>query len=137
MMQQQAAMAQQQQPLSPTYSGMLSPSTPSMLGFNLPSSLSPPVQQPFMVMHGMHGGQQQPGMMAPGVMSPPLGYKQRGATYVYHLSNAQVGAVLGKGGAHIAQIRSMSGARVQLQGVSCCISPADAGAVAWRCALLL
>ena len=29
----------------------------------------------------------------------------------------QVGAVLGKGGAHIAQIRGMSGARVQLQGV--------------------
>lgn len=30
----------------------------------------------------------------------------------------QVGAVLGKGGSHIAQIRTMTGARVQLQGVS-------------------
>ena len=33
------------------------------------------------------------------------------------LPAVQVGAVLGKGGAHISQIRGMSGARMQLQGV--------------------
>ncbi|EFN56318.1 hypothetical protein CHLNCDRAFT_57590 [Chlorella variabilis] len=123
-LQQQAALAQQ--PLSPTAGGMLSPSSPGMLGLHLPSSLGSlgsPVQPPFLLMNGHLGGQQQQaGMLPPDALAgpPPGGHlsqqAQRGATYVYHLSNAQVGAVLGKGGAHIAQIRSMSGARVQLQG---------------------
>jgi poly(rC)-binding protein 2/3/4 len=34
----------------------------------------------------------------------------------YRLSNAQAGAVIGKGGHHVTQIRSMTGARVHLPG---------------------
>ncbi|KAI3426171.1 hypothetical protein D9Q98_008548 [Chlorella vulgaris] len=108
-------------PVSPTAAGMMSPSSPGILG--LPSSLGSlgsPVHPSFLMAAGPmqqhHQQQQQQHQQQLGVM---LGHTQaRGVTYVYHLNNAQVGAVLGKGGSHIAQIRTMTGARVQLQGDS-------------------
>ncbi|KAL4448560.1 hypothetical protein ABPG75_005779 [Micractinium tetrahymenae] len=106
-------------PMSPTaanHSGHGAPGSPGMLGVQLPSSLGSPMQPSYMVMSSL----QLPSgaMMSPPPPPPPVSPVQqpRPLQYVYHLDNAQVGAVLGKGGAHIAQIRQMSGARVQLQG---------------------
>jgi hypothetical protein len=114
-------------PQTPTAGGgVMSPTSPGFPGVHLPSSLTSPAQTPYVMLAGTHsgalptppppaGGMLPPGpMLGGGLAALP---QPRGCTFVYHLNNAQVGAVLGKGGAHIAQIRGTSGARIQLQGV--------------------
>ncbi|KAL4423076.1 hypothetical protein ABPG77_005881 [Micractinium sp. CCAP 211/92] len=107
-------------PMSPTggnSSGLMAPRLARRAGVQLPSSLGSPMQPSYMVMSSL----QLPGGAMMGTPPPPPvspAQQPRPLQYVYHLDPAQVGAVLGKGGAHIAQIRQMSGARVQLQGDS-------------------
>ncbi|PSC73232.1 KH domain-containing protein [Micractinium conductrix] len=110
----QLQMPQQSMAMSPNGGGMMSPSSPGLM---LPSTLGSPMQPSgYMMMQ-----------LPPGMMGPPPGHgmggapphhvmQQRPVQYYYHLDNAQVGAVLGKGGSHIGQCRGVSGARVQLQG---------------------
>jgi poly(rC)-binding protein 2/3/4 len=100
------AMAQQM-PMSPTSTGR-PPMSPTSPGILLPSTLLSPVQPGA---YPPMGG----GMLPPGMLPPSGGPQRPNCSYTYRLSNTQVGAVLGKGGSHIAQIRQLSGARVQLQ----------------------
>eukprot|EP00887_Chlorella_sp_A99_P004311 scaffold15.g4311.t1 len=51
-----------------------------------------------------------------GAGTPPGMGAQMQHVYRYRMSNAQVGAVMGKGGQHINQIRAVSGARLQMSG---------------------
>jgi transcription antitermination factor NusA-like protein len=77
----------------------------------------------FPVAHHHHNGGTHTGSSSPAAFAAlssamhSLGVGSAGPVlWRYRLSNAQAGAVIGKGGHHVTQIRSMTGARIHLPG---------------------